>query len=81
VIVYSFYSGTSDTAEFFPPLRAAERRARELLKWMREEGSSIDGIDIERVEIVPLTKANVIDILATNGGAYSSSTKIVKVIS
>lgn len=75
--IYSFYTGMTDAAEHFPNLREAEKGAR---AWLDSDESEIDSIDIERNEVVPMTRANFIDVLNTSGGSWSRTTEIVKTL-
>jgi hypothetical protein len=75
VKLYSVYTGLDDCAEHFASLREAERCARLALA-----DTSLDAIEIELHEVVPLTKANIIEILNSQGGRWSRSSHTVKTI-
>lgn len=78
--IYTFYTGGDDTSSHYPSLAAATKAARELLDWYAERGGGIDEIEIEKCEAVPMTKANLIDILNSQGGSWvRESTVVAKV--
>lgn len=71
--IYTFYTGTTDG--HFTSLAAAEREARSVL---RDE--EVDEIEIEKHEVVPMTKESLIAILNSQGGQWSQASEVVKTI-
>ena len=74
MIIYTAYCGW-DEGGHYATLREAVQAAREAI-----ENNEVDIVEIERNETVDLTKANLIDILNSNGGQWSRSHEIVKTI-
>ncbi|WP_262027547.1 hypothetical protein [Microvirga sp. Mcv34] len=68
--------GESQGTEYFGSMREAERGARAVLNGDEQT----DAVEISLVEIVPLTKANLIEILNSSGGRCEASSEVVKTI-
>lgn len=60
--------------EYFGTLADATTRGKELKR------NGQDTVEIELHEVVKLTKEALLDILSTNGGMWSASSKVVKVL-
>lgn len=65
-------NGASVPEQHFASLSAARKAAREALR----EGDA-QSVDVELVELVPLTRENVATILNTYGGHYAVSATVV----
>jgi hypothetical protein len=76
MVIYSFYTGSDDSAQHFSSLHKAEVAAREELANFVD----LDSVEVERNEVVPLNRANIIEILNSAGGHWARSSKVVSVV-
>lgn len=76
MIIYTFWDGD---AHYFASKQAAVKAARVSVK--HPDNDMYDDIEVERHEIVPLTKASIISILESQGGKWSAWREVVTIVS
>jgi hypothetical protein len=75
MIIYSAHLGGD--ARYFATLREAITEARQYLAADAEDGELVE---INRHQVVPLTKANFVHILNWDGGQWSTESTVVKTL-